>query len=192
MGEEIQSKKNKYDVVLLERVTTATLDKPFTLWHALYMTKVNGQIVIDSCDYTCSLYDTNRRQDLVPVYGKVDESFDTKIFSSLENAQKQVEIYGLTPAHTKAPLQHFDQNICKKMVPIASFLSSIGCTDIMNANNAYSPYTQIPGQGLETARKTSILCATKTQATEDSMNAWAAKMYTTRGFILNYCTGRSL
>src|SRR5207247_9490427 len=42
--------KNKFDVVLLERPQSNTLNMPWTIWNASHMLKVGGELVIDSCE----------------------------------------------------------------------------------------------------------------------------------------------
>lgn len=70
------------------------------------------------------------------------------------------------------------------MRTMADFLARWFFKDIINVMDVYQPYTINPGQPLETARKTRIISATKTQETEDALNLWQEKIRAIRGHIL--------
>lgn len=168
--------KNTFDVVLLERPLPETLNKPWTLWNAVHMLKVGGELIIDTTQgYNSKLYVSETRfmlDDLCP-------SKQAEKYSVNENAEK-LEKFGLSDKK--------EMRFNPDMLGISDYLSFWGMSQIINVGDvydnrqlAYQPYTKKPGEGLETARKTCILSATKTQETEDRMEAWARAIQKVKG-----------
>lgn len=171
--------KNTFDVVLLERPLPETLNKPWTLWNAVHMLKVSGELIIDSTQgYNSHLYVKNERfmlDDLCP--SQKDRQYSVNMDAG------KLEQFGISPEQGK--------RFNSEMLGISDYLSFWGMSRIINVGSicedrhlAYQPYTKIPGQGLETARRTCILSATKTQETEDRMEAWASAIQRVRGHIM--------
>ncbi|MGN6670187.1 MAG: hypothetical protein ACTHJ4_01440, partial [Candidatus Nucleicultricaceae bacterium] len=69
------------------------------------------------------------------------------------------------------------------MNALGNFLARWFFTDIINVEDVYQPYTINLGEPLETARKTNIISATKTQETEDALAGWREKIRAIRGHI---------
>lgn len=174
--------KNKFDVVVLERPLSDILNKPWTLWNAVHMLKVGGELSIDSYDdYESYLYgghQANQKEKInaqafrpvcPPANTSYEECFNTA------NISKKLERFG----------KKSDQKIYEntKLSAMALYLAHWGFTDILNVTEAYSPFTQTPNGSIETARKTRILSATKTQKTEDEMENWARKIQSIKGVV---------
>lgn len=181
-NETLKRYKNKFDFVILERVTSATLDKPFTLWNAAFMLAPGGQLVIETSDYNLKLYNPQDSNLFSPLCKPYIDSFNNKIFSSEDIVQEKTQQFGLTSEHGC----DFKLCLCSSMALVASFLSKQGFKDIMNANKAHSPFSKNPNQKLEETPLTSLLCTTKTQETDNMLNEWANQMYSIKGFVMEY------
>jgi hypothetical protein len=98
------------------------------------------------------------------------------------------ESFDVTPIAKKIALFGVQQNqrikVNYDMTALGNYLARWFFTDIINIRDAYQPYTINPGQPLETARKTHILAATKTQETEEALDGWREKIRSIRGHIL--------
>jgi hypothetical protein len=162
----ISSYKNTFDVIVLERPLPITLNKPWTLWNAVHMLKVGGELIIDSTSgYDSHLYEKDRsfKREVCP---QGNQNYPINL-----NLEK-LEEFGI--------LEVKKANVYQEMVGISNYLAFWGLTDIINVgdryntrHHAYQPYTKTPGESLETARRTCILSATKTQETEDKMDDWS-------------------
>lgn len=156
--------KGMFDVILLERPLPITLNKPWTLWNAAYMLKEGGELIIDSTmGYTSELYEKN-------TWLGAACSSDNQDYP-VNQCPEKLKNFGISATNPK---------VYEEMAGISNFLNFWGFKDIINVGDryearyhAYQPYTRIPGQPLETARKTCILSATKTPETESKMESWA-------------------
>jgi hypothetical protein len=168
--------KNTFDIVVLERPLPETLNKAWTLWNAVHMLKVGGELIIDSIDgYDSKFYDKNG------LFGQLCPQED-QAYPVNQNLNK-LEQFGIARDESLP--------VNQDMVRISNYLAFWGLTDIINVGDrfdtrrrAYQPYTKKPGESLETARKSNILSATKTQETEDKMEKWARELQDRRILLL--------
>lgn len=171
--------KNTFDVVLLERPLPETLNKPWTLWNAVHMLKVDGELIIDTTQgYNSKLYVGETRFML----DNLRPSTHAQHYSVNEDVEK-LEKFGMSTD------KYIRFN--PEMSGISDYLAFWGMTRIINMGDvydsrqlAYQPYTKRPGEDLKTARKTCVLSATKTQETEDRMEAWASAIQRVKGHIM--------
>lgn len=164
--------KNKFDVVLLERPYPKTLNKAWTLWNAVHMLKVGGELIIDSCEgYDSELYTTKNECELTDdkIISKI-KRFDFYVAACCTNTLEsgnykesvKSENYLEKIKRFKIPEKSSRKNW--DMVPMANYLTRWFLSDIINEENAYQPYAE---------RNTRLISATKTQSTEDAMEEWA-------------------
>lgn len=161
--------KNTFDVVVLEQPGSDTLNKHWTLFNAAHMLKVGAKVMIVTCPgYESKLYEKkegNRFSPLLSTNADEDQAF-IAARSNTENISA-----ALFP---EFGIEKKDYQWNPDMAPLACFLHHWGFTDIFNTKNAHEPYTINPGNDIKTARENRILCATKTQDTENRMEQWAA------------------
>lgn len=157
-GETLNKNKNTLDVLVLEQPLPETLNRPWTLWNALHMVKVGGELIIETCDgYRSPMYEDSKFTAFFPRTEGVS-------YGDPENISKKLERFGVTTARQR------QENTDLK--PMAEFLAQWGLTDIINVREGFQPYIDGQEGNLETARKNRILSATKTQKTEDELEKW--------------------
>lgn len=173
--------KNKFDVVLLERPYPKTLNKAWTLWNAVHMLKVNGELIIDSCEgYNSELYEN--KFNSVETLRKATEAKDNRSIirirkmdfyvaacctDTLENGnyKESVKTENYLEKIKRFEISEKMSRENEEMAPMANYLARWFLSDIINTKDAYQPYAE--------RKKTELISATKTQLTEDSMEQWA-------------------
>lgn len=168
--QKMMAYKNAFDVIVLERPLNKTINHPWTLWNVANMLKVGGEILIDTTQGYDSSYYFSRRF-VEEVYPQPDSDYPVN-----KNFERLAREFGLTE----------ENRVClnQSMVGATNYLNYWGFKDILNVgdrfnNDRYSAhqrFTVVPGQGIETARKTSLVSAFKTDDTENKMEEWARRL----------------
>lgn len=83
---------------------------------------------------------------------------------NIENIKTKLKQFGIDEQRTIHPET--------KLSEMGDYLARWFFTDIVAVRDAFQPYTITPGEDIKTARKTSILSATKTQNTQRLMLQW--------------------
>lgn len=165
---------NKFDEVVLEQPNPETLNKPWTLFNTAHMLKVGGKMTIVTCDgYRSELYvktegKPNPFTPLLNTNGDEDQAFIATRSNPKNISDELLKQFGIERNEYK-----WNQD----MAPLACFLHKWGFKDIFNATDAYEPQTVKPGADIKTGRKNRILCATKTQDTENRMEEWGTLLH---------------
>lgn len=144
-----------FDTVVLERVRAVTLNHSDTLMNAVQMLKVGGTLLVDHFN---SIVD-----ELSYSYPAYSNWLSTNpAFTFEDQGTTMLKRYGI---------ERNCIEVEEKLLGMANFLTTWSMADVLPIKGVPQIYTKIPGSGksLQSARITSILFATKTDATNKAM-----------------------